>query len=306
MQVLHTAAHWIAFRLTQDHENVHIRANMPLLCPQLKNLGFATDKLTIPFRTILQKIQSLKGQDFVTTNFDSDDNQYKALEAIIGMGTLMPTTIEDEFKSEDFKNLIQKIKKSEYNLSAIATIYGEEGLKKIVTDSISVTIGTFPHAFDPAIVEGHHLYPEKHQLFTQYPAIMLQRKHAYDWMKTSNFDVLFQISMETRIFSEVFRADLNHALKNEQEYKQGKPGCWWIQQSKFMEAAKLKMSQTLTVPMVLEVSSSTIGNFFPYLTLSHQNIFKIYMSKVTLLDRDELKASSPKKSKWVNHSSTTF
>jgi hypothetical protein len=64
----------------------------------------------------------------------------------------------------------------------------------------------------------------------------------------------------TRIFSKVFNGDLQVCSAPKQEegtYISGKPGCWWIVQSVFLNKAGLPITTPLDQEKVQEVNTNT-------------------------------------------------
>ena len=244
--------------LNTDTKQHHVTIKQPFdkdsaTGAQLYTLGFTPDKNTIPLSVLKSTMANLKNPEFVKTNFEDDDNPGEILAALLENGDFRPITREEVYQSNNFKETIYNIQQKHWKLSAIVPRHGQATLHAVITTGIKVKIGLFPQDIDTTIDRNHHLYPTKAALYQTYPVIQLKKDYSQDWMNNANFDVLWEISSETHLFRDKLEGELMHAKKSEQQFVRGDPGCWYIEKSKFMQAAGLKATVKLTSELVLEV-----------------------------------------------------
>ncbi len=142
----------------------------------------------------------------------------------------------------------------------------------MIKNCIIVRYGLFPEEF-PTILPGHHCFPNKADEFNGYPAIMLQRKIHTGHKSVDSFDIMYFMSIETHIFTEVFRhppfsqrpthpfsanpllfrAQLNHAQQSGQQFVPGEPGCWWIKLGDFVDKTDIDPTDPITSDLILQV-----------------------------------------------------
>lgn len=251
--------------LNTDTKQHHVTVKQPIdtespIGAQLSMLGFTPDKHTITLSVLKSTMSNIKSEEYVATNFEGDDNPGNILAALLEMGDFRPVTLQEIYQSKKFVETIYNVQRKNWNLSSIANRHGETTLHAVITSGIKVKIGLFPQDIDRNITPDHHLYPRNAELYKTYPVIQLKKDQTLEWMNTTNFDVLWEISTETHLFKDTLEGELMNAKKSEQKYARGEPGCWYIEKSKFMQAARLKATVPLTPKIVLEVRK-----FFSYL-----------------------------------------
>lgn len=230
----------------------------PLYREQFHQAGFSDQNLSLRIGQILLSLKTNFGEQFVTDYFPPQITpaQFATIfESLIEYASLRKKTIEDQFGTPKWKQIILNITKHGLNLSYIAHSFGKDTLKKLIEMGIQVHYGKYPEAFPFLTPDHHHIHPKAREMpDNQIPLVHLERrKNVPDADFFDQLDVLYHINQETRIFSEVCEGVCIKVLKNEtNQWIAGKPGCWWIPPPRLFVAAKTLQSK-LDKDKIIEV-----------------------------------------------------
>ena len=234
----------------------------PKLEIQLSSIGFSTTAHTIPLQNVIANIKKEHGDAFITTHFlhKGPAECGDVLEALILHNLLRPKTIQDIFRSDEFETTINNIKlknsSKSWDFAAIAKFHGKKVCEAVFKSGMRITYGDFPTAF-PTIVPGHNQYPEYARDYNEKPMIQVQRRTDVpdaEFFDKLNFDPIYYANQNSRLFSTILKAKLNHAARIEgQQYTRVPPGCWWIDPVNLLNASKLPITTPLNADKIAQV-----------------------------------------------------
>ena len=254
------------------------------LAPQLKSIGFSETVCTLPLITVVQNIKDTHGQDLYDTHLNgkSPDQSGAIIQSLLTHNLLRPKTTNDILASEEFETTIKMIKidpsklphgSKPWELMAIGNKHGMKVCEYVFKTGIDIKLGDFPDDF-PDIRPGHNQYPDRSERFTNIPMIKVERVLDLQNAQFFNsFDTVYFANRSTRLFSTIFNGDLCNAQKDpDNEYTRGKPGCWWLVQSKFLKTAGMPITTPLDKDTILQVINPFL---ISYTTIFHDSFSQI-------------------------------
>lgn len=231
---------------------------------QLYSIGFSDTVQSLKLPTVVKNIKDTFADELYNTHLLNLETTKipPVLHSLLKHNLLKPKTLEQVFESDEFISTIQMIKADQtknrmqhpWDFPAIARFHGMSVCKQVFMLGIDVQLGDFPDDFGH-IQPGHNQYPRKAELFRDTPVIKLQRVRGPDDPQFfGSFDTIYHVNQSSRLFSDIFKGDLNNAERNAaDQYARGLPGCWWMVQSTFLKIAGLPLTTSLDKDKTLQV-----------------------------------------------------
>ena len=229
---------------------------------QFEQSGFVDQIKSLPIAEIMNSLLTNFGQHFMEEYFPARIEPMAfatTFDHLITYGALGKKTINDEFGTALWKQVVSNIKQGNVPISFIARRYGKDALNIVLQMGIQIHHGKYPEAFPFLSPDHHHTHPRAEEMITKsMPLVHLERSRNVQGAEFfETFDVLYYINAETHIFSDVMQGHCMRAKPNAQQYKPGEPGCWWIPPARLFVAAKLTQGP-LSSKRIFEVFSAPI------------------------------------------------
>jgi len=222
---------------------------------QFHNVGFTDDINTLTITDLKINLKSNLGDEFVQTHFPTSKSPAdiaNTFEMLLEYGTLKKKTIQDEYASTKFRQIIQNIKNGNVDFTELAKHYGIKACETVFKEGFTVTYGKYPTDF-PFLTPGHHQIHPNAEKVAGIPVIHLQKKRNVPGAQFyDSFDVMYFSNQKTHLFSDVLEGHLCRAAPGPEQYVAGEPGCWWIQPVNLFIANKQQVTR-LDTDKILQV-----------------------------------------------------